>query len=387
MEVMRFGLKTSWFPWETVCCLTFGWFLHAGGVYAADSQVPPLVLTPVTPASAPAAADSTPAGVEAQKATPLKDLRDIKLETGIWDRRLKVPGSGGGNVDVPMSLPPVERPLSRKEFLRLKDRIEEKKDWAFVEQGQLTEDREAKSVDDAFKDKWDLKQEMKRRSWWEYGSKNGSSDARTEAGLREAGLGDSDSRNGRGMRLDDGLEGGRTGDLKKNRAEIGGSDNLAAHQASELSLKDIFSNGSSASKSSRGVDFGLKDLFATGANPLSSADREAEAAKRQEFRDFLNQSRVPKATINGFNSSSPVGNGLEDAGSRDTFNRGFGSDTQSRMSEFGRPPGTSGFANRLDAGVPNGFSSGAYSSQAPATYEQPRTLITPQMMTQPKRRF
>ena len=122
---------------------------------------PTVLVGCIVSASAPCSwADDALPPASASKATPAKDI-NLKVDPGLFGDRLKLPSK---NIDVPMGPPPQSDGIpTRKDLLRMRDRREEKQNWMFVEPGQLTEDREKREEDNVLKDRWELKEDMKKK--------------------------------------------------------------------------------------------------------------------------------------------------------------------------------------------------------------------------------
>ncbi len=360
------------------------------------------------------AAEETSSPVDTSKSTPSKDLF-LKADPGLLGERLKLPPK---TTDLPIGPAPTGEPsISRKEMLRLRDRQEEKQNWMFVKPGQLTEDREKRDEENYLKDKWEMKEDLKKKGWWEYGSKDDKSGA---AGHK---AGDKPDRDQAELQLRTQRDQEDKGFLDKGRSISSGmalgkskETGESAHQASELNLKDLFTGGSD-SRASKDSDSGSIGLFSN-TDASSRQDRETAQSRRQEFRDFLNTSRTSgsgSGNSSGSDASSPVsspiGSGtLTTAGSSLNWLDNSSTRIQARESssfsspsaasssspsDFGRAPGASsspfsGFTDSSRGGA-GGFNSGFQSSQPSyrSSYDSSatRSMITPQMMAPPKRRF
>lgn len=343
---------------------------------------------PATPSAAAAAAKG-----DSLKSDDLKKLsiaKNLNLEPGILDQRVRLSGRAP---DAPLSAPPSEPSLTRRDFLRLKDRVEAKENWMFVDQEKLNQDREKSAQDDVFKDKWELKQELKKREWWEYGNKNSttasSSSSTSAKELTDPSQMDDATRAQVSRKLRD--EDSKSRESLSPSRRTGNDSAGSTHQYSALSMKELFQPGVD-SKTGRSSDLGLNDLF--GNNSRSSADRDPGALRRQEFRDFLNVSRVPKPPTPVESSTSPLSPGSLPGGFSDPLQTGMRPTIAGRdglgmngSPEIGRGSGASGFGNFYDMNRPGANGPQANNSPSFRSLESSRNLITPSMMEPPKRRF
>ncbi len=356
------------------------------------------------------AEDAASPAADPSKSAPAKELN--KYDTGLLNERFKLPSK---HVDVPLGIPtPSEPSMSRKDWLRIRDRQEEKQNWMFVEPGQITKEREQKEEANFLRDKWDMKEDAKKKSWWEY-SDSSSRDG-SAAGARSGAGGDKRERIAAEQELRLRIQRERDRDdktsLDKNRSISSGMDlngrskesAEAGHQSSELNMKDLFTGGSgSESKSGRTSGMSTLDLFPTDGSSRER-DTSQSQSRRQDFRDFLNASRVSKSSVpdsagasgSGPGSSSfgslgatPGNSGLDFLGgsARAAARDSFGS-----PADFGRAPSATSFAPGSGGFSDSGRSSALgpnSQSQQPAfrSSAAPRDYITPQMMAQPKRRF
>ncbi|MBM3846461.1 MAG: hypothetical protein FJ405_09270 [Verrucomicrobia bacterium] len=231
-----------------------------------------------------AAPSQSDEGLKTDLGLSLKPAVPKILEPGLLDGKLKLRSRSPETPDGPLPSPGV----SRRDFLRLKDQAEEKKNWAFVEPGQFKEEREQKESD-PMRDRWEVQDDLRPRSWWEMdpGSSSGSSpssqskfenDLRTRQLLR---LRSPDAnRPGTGPSLNPGLS--------RDSSKVAG-----AHQNSSLSMRDLVGAPEEASrfeKYDHSRQFGLNEIFHV--EPMSRREKEEWNTRRLEFRDFLNQSRV-----------------------------------------------------------------------------------------------
>ncbi len=348
------------------------------------------VVMTMTAASLTFAADAPTKPLDTSNASPAPStaVRDFKLDPGLLGERVKVPGR---NLDVPFLQPqPSEPGISRKDYLRLKDRMEERENWMFVEPGQLSEERAEREENEVLKNRWDAKEELRKKSWWEYGGKNNSSltplsvsknlsPQRKEQVENELRLRLARQLQNRETNERAGKSGGRNDSQGKSGTE-------AAHQYGELSMKDLFS---SSPDTKAGSDVGFKELFTTSGDSsgFSSRDRESSQARRQEFKDFLNISRIPKASSSDL-GASPVSSSPSILGGSD-----FGKASQFVPKEplggadFSRPSSSSGFGAFTDPSRTPSYAN-PYSAPPPSYRSSPsREYITPQMMAPPKRRY
>ena len=361
---------------------------------AAPAHLPGRAISPTsTPSSAHASASTT--NSDAIKAEDLKKLalvKNLNLEPGLLDQRVRLSGRAP---DAPLSAPPSEPTLTRRDFLRLKDRMEAKENWMFVDPQKIDQDREKSAQDDAFKDKWELKQDLKKREWWEYGSKSASSASSLSSSATARELSDPSQMDdatraqvARKLREEDAKS---RETLSSTRRTGSGSDSLGStHQYSALSMKELFQPGNDA-KTGRSSELGLSELF---GNNARNTERDSIALRRQEFRDFLNVSRVPKPPTPAESAPSPlapnaIGGAFSDPmqsslrpvlGGREGMGPGLNPALDTAR-------GAAGFGNYYDMNRPGPSGPQGNSSQAYRSLESSRNLITPAMMEPPKRRF
>lgn len=314
--------------------------------------------------------------------------KEFNLEPGLLDKRVRLSDRAPGDASV--TPPTSEQGMNRRDFLRMKDKLEAKDNWMFVDEESINKEREKSTSDEAFKDKWEKKQDLKKREWWEYSSKEPSSstnpqDISDPSQLDEA----TKAQVARKLREQDPTA--RDGSAVGKAGALGKSGD---HQYGALSMKDLFQSGAEG-KANRGSDLGLSDLL--GRDAYSSMNKEGLAQRRQEFREFLNVSRVPKATApapaESLPPTSPLSPSFGPAGFNDPARLGgqatpIGRDAFGAAPDIARGPGAAGFGNFRDAArAPAGFGTRDAANNSFRNLESSRNLITPAMMEPPKRRF
>lgn len=364
--------------------------VSAASLPPATTSENPTNRTTVQASRLPSVPAPTVAQGDALKSEDLKKLslvKSLNLEPGLLDQRVRLSGRAP---DAPMSAPPSEPSMTRQDYLRLKDRVEAKENWMFVDQDKLNQDREKSTQDDAFKDKWELKQDLKKREWWEYGTKNSTTASTATSGkdLTDPSQMDDATRAQVARKL---REEGATRDSLSPTRRTGADRSTSTHQYSALSMKELFQPGADA-KAGRGSELGLNELF--GNNSRSSTDRDPGALRRQEFRDFLNVSRVPKPAAPVEAGPSPLSPGSSPGAFNDPLQAGLRPVAGGRdglglngAADVGRAPGASGFGNYYDLNRPSSYGPQANNNQSFRSLDSSRNLITPSMMEPPKRRF
>lgn len=325
---------------------------------------------------------------EVRTALP-KTAQDLGLEGGPLSGRMKFSGNkpevtlpGGGG----------ETLINRRELLRLKDQQEEKANWMFLEPGQLQREREKKEEQGSLRDRWDVQDDFKKKSWLEYGtqkSTSGSEGASSGAvpELKSQSRFDADLRN---RQLQERDVFGR-GDRGRSSSSSGSRDRSSVHQYRELNMSDLVNMGEDrGSRYDDVAEPGLKGLF--GGDYLNTRDRDEALNRKKQFTEFLNQSRVGGA-------GRPPADTLPSTGSP-------GSDAASLRNSFGmvgRISARDGLSGGQDSGASGSALRGAYDPSRgsdPSSFysrptsgngfrgsETPRIYITPEMMQPPKRRF
>lgn len=360
----------------------------------AQSKVP---VPGVLPAGSKAAKPATPGAViadakpDTMKADELRRValtKEFNLEPGLLDKRVRL--SDRAPADASVAPPTSEQGMNRRDFLRMKDKLEAKDNWMFVDEESINKEREKSTSDEAFKDKWEKKQDLKKREWWEYSGKDSSGSGNPQDISDPSQLDDATKAQvARKLREQD-----PTGKEGSTSTKAGALAKSGDHQYGALSMKDLFQSGTDA-KTARGSDLGLSDLL--GRDAYSSVSKEGLAQRRQEFREFLNVSRVPKAAAPAPTESlppvSPLTPSFGPAGFNDPARIGgqatpIGRDAFGAAPDIARGYGGAGFGNVRDAArAPAGFGTREAANNSFRNLESSRNLITPSMMEPPKRRF
>ena len=127
--------------------------------------------------------NQTDVGGEVRTALP-KTPQDLGLEGGLLSGRMKF---SGNKPEVAAPGGSGEMLINRRDLLRLKDQQEEKANWMFLEPGQLQREREKKEEQGSLRDRWDVQDDFKKKSWLEYGTQKptSGSDASSSGGFPE----------------------------------------------------------------------------------------------------------------------------------------------------------------------------------------------------------
>ena len=308
--------------------------------------------------------------------------RDLKLDGGLFSGRMKF----SNKPELPSPGPGTGEPgMNRRDFLRMKDAKEEKENWMYLERGQLQREREKKEDEGGLRSRWDIQEDLRKKSWLDYGSQKSSGESSASGTQPEARSQAQYEAELRDRQLFDRKEGSKRfdGSLSPNSRKTTSTtrDATATHQVGELNLRDLV--GGAPSRYEENGDLSFKDVF--GGDYINLKERETAQTKRLDFQNFLNQSRVPTraATDSGPAMRDPLPSGLQHS---------FGS--------FGRVAGRDGWGDGLspasgsspvgggfDRSVGSPFNPPRNPSVPAPGFESPRSYITPIMMQPPKRRF
>ncbi|MBI1841883.1 MAG: hypothetical protein HYR88_13675 [Verrucomicrobia bacterium] len=308
--------------------------------------------------------------------------RDLNLDGGFFSGRMKF----GVRPDLPSPGPgTAENGISRRDFLRIKDMKEEKENWMYLERGQLQREREKKEDEGGLRSRWDVQDDLRKKSWLDYGSQKAPGDAPGGGGAQPESRSQAQyEAELRDRQLFDRKDGSRRydGSLSPSASKSGaGRETGGAHQVGELNLRDLVGGG--PSRFEENSDFSFKDLF--GGEYVNLKERETAETKRLDFQNFLNQTRTPTR------SSAESSGGLRDL--PQGLQHSFGS--------FGRVAGRDGWGEGRSPGAGNSPLGGAFDPSfgstvpgnaqgAPLPYrsfDPAKSYITPSMMQPPKRRF
>lgn len=334
----------------------------------------------------PASTNQTDAASEVRTALP-KAPQDLGLDGGFLSGRMKFSGS---KPDLSLPSGGGETLINRRDFLRLKDQQEEKENWMFLEPGQLQREREKKEEEGSLRDRWEVLEDFKKKSWLEYGSRKPSpgSESSSSGGvpeLKSQSRFDSDLRSRQLMESRDGFS---RGDRGRSSSSSGGRERSSVHQYRELNMSDLVNMGEDkGSRYDDVADPGLKGLF--GGDYLNTRERDEALNRKKQFTEFLNQSRVGGTVRPPAETSLPSGN--DAAALRNSFGMVGRISARDGLSG-GQDPAGSSSALRGAYDPNRGLDpSSLYSRPSPAgsyrSYETPRSYITPEMMQAPKRRF